>query len=77
MNSNFLNLNLKDFAKGLLLAVITAVLTSVYEVASTGDFSSIDWKVVLSVAGAATLSYLVKNLLTNSDGEPVKTEKGT
>lgn len=75
MKSNFLNLNFKDFSKGLLVAVITAVLTYLYEVIQTGDFTAIDWKMVGSTALIAAVGYLAKNLLTNSDGEPLKVER--
>lgn len=74
MKSNFLNLNFKDLAKGLVLAVITAVLTYLYEVLQTGDFTIIDWKLVGSTALVAAIGYLFKNLLTNSEGQMLKSE---
>ena len=77
MNSNFLNLNLIDMLKGLLTAVITAISAYIYEAIQSGDLTAIDWKFVGSTALIAAVGYLFKNLLTNSDGEPVKTEKGT
>ena len=74
MKSDFLNLNWKDFVKGLLVAVLTAVITYLYGVIGTGDFTAIDWKMVGSTALIAALAYLSKNLFTNSEGEPLKTE---
>lgn len=75
MKSNFLNLNWSDFGKGLLVAVITAVLTYAYGVTQTGDWSAIELKTVASTAVLATISYLFKNLVTNSEGEVLKTEE--
>lgn len=77
MKSNFLNLNFKDISKGLLTAVIVAVLTYLYEVIQTGDFTAIDWKLVGSTALIAAVGYLFKNLVTNSEGTPLKTESET
>lgn len=74
MKSKFLNLNFKDLAKGLLTAVIVAVITYLYEVIGTGDFTTIDWKVVGTTALIAAVGYLFKNLVTNSEGTPFKTE---
>lgn len=75
MKSKFLNLNMIDMLKGLLTAVIVAVITYLYEVLQTGDFTAIEWKIVGSTALIAAVGYLFKNLLTNSDGEPLKTER--
>lgn len=77
MKSNFLNLNFKDFLKGLLTAVITAVSAYIYEVIQSADLTAIDWKFVGTTALIASIGYLTKNLLTNSDGEPLKTEEAT
>ena len=76
MGSKFLKLNLKDLIKGLLLAFITAIITGLYELLQVG--AVLDWvtiKPCLLVAVAAALSYLIKNLFTNKDGEILKTEK--
>lgn len=74
MKSNFLNLNLKDIFKGLIMAVLGAVLALVYEALSTGGIDTINWKVVGAGALLAAVTYLTKNLFTNSEGEPLKTE---
>ena len=74
MKSKFLNLNLKDLGKGLLTAVIVAVITYLYEVLGTGNLTSIDWKTVGITALIAGVGYLFKNLVTNSEGQPLKTE---
>ena len=76
MRSTFLRLNVRDLLKGLLLAFITAVVTGVYELLQVA--SALNWetlKPTLLVAGAAALSYLIKNLFTNKEGEVLTTEK--
>ena len=73
MKSVFLNLNLADFGKGLLLAVLTSVLTIIYTTIQTGSLL-IDWKLVGTTALTAGLSYVIKNLFTNSDGQTFKKE---
>ena len=70
MRSLFLQLNLRDFFKGLVLAVLAAVITWAYEAVQAGTlFDPASLKAVGMVALAAVLAYLVKNLLTNSQGE--------
>lgn len=74
MKSDFFSLNWRDLGKGLVVAVITAVLTYAWTAYEAGGLTSIDWKVVGSTAIISALSYLMKNLITNSDGEVAKTE---
>ena len=74
MISKFLTLNQKDFIKGLLLSVLTAVVTIVYKSVEAGSLT-FDWKAIVTTALATALSYLLKNLLTNSQGEILKSEK--
>lgn len=75
MKSEFLKLNLKDLGKGLLVAVLTAVITYLYEVIQTGDFTAINLKQLLLIAAGAGIAYLFKNFITNSDGEVAKKER--
>jgi len=74
MNSSFLNIDLKDLGKGLIVAVLTSVLTIVYNTVEAGSLT-FDWKVILTTGITTGLSYLLKNLLTNSQGETFKAEK--
>ena len=69
--SNFLKINIQDVGRGLLVAVFSAVLKFLYDfvVANGLNFSVADLNQALNVAVVAMLGYLVKNLLTNSDGE--------
>lgn len=74
MNSTFLNLNAVDFAKGLALAVLTSVLTIVYDVVQTGSLV-FDWKQIATAAITTAIAYLLKNLMTNSQGKMLTKEK--
>ena len=67
MKSKFLTLNWKDFSRGLLIAVLTAVLTGVINLLDTGAvFTWLTLKPVLIAGVSAALSYLLKCLATNS-----------
>ena len=77
MNSSFLSLNWMDLLKGLLVAVIGAILTAVYQAlqAGTMTFTWAFFQPILLTGLAAGIAYLIKNFLTNSQGFPLKTEK--
>ncbi len=65
--SKLFSLEVKDFIKGLVVTVLTAVLSTLYQLLSAGGH--IDWK---SVGGAAILSglaYLIKQLGTDTNGK--------
>jgi len=78
MRSNFLSLNSRDFVKGLIVVIICTFVTGLYQLlANGGDVNWITIKPVVIAAFGAAVSYLTKNLLTNSKGdfmtgEPVK-----
>jgi len=74
MKSPFLNIDLNDFSKGLLVAVLTSVISIIYTTISSGTLN-IDWHFVLSTALTSGLGYIVKNLFTNSNGEPLTKER--
>ena len=65
-NSNFGSLNLADFFKGLIVAVLTSIVTLAYQMLLLG---SLDFKAIGMVALISTLGYLLKQLSTNSEGE--------
>lgn len=73
MKSTFLNLNSTDYLKGLLIAVLSAVVTFLYTCIQAGDLV-IDWKAIGMAALSAALAYITKNLLTNSKDELMKKE---
>jgi len=69
MGSKYLRLNRRDFIRGLIVTIICTFITGFYQlIASDGV---IDWMTLKPVAIAALgagVSYLTKNLLTNSRG---------
>lgn len=71
MKSLFLKLDLKDLAKGALLAFITVVVTAVYQ-AIEAETAFLTWAFfapVLKNAILAVVAYFIKNFLTNSQGK--------
>lgn len=60
-------IDLTDLAKGLLLAVLSAVVTELYQFTSTGQLPTKEnLQTTALVACAAGLSYLLKNFFTDS-----------
>ena len=74
MGSTFLNLNTTDFLKGLLMAVLSSVITVVYQTVQTGSLV-FDWKTIATMAITSGLAYIMKNLFTNSTGNFFGKEK--
>jgi hypothetical protein len=75
MRSRFLRLNNIDFIRGLIVVILCAFITGLYQLVSNGG--AINWltiKPVVIAAVGAGVSYLTKNLLTNSKGHFMKTE---
>jgi len=74
--SNFFSLNMNDAIKGLFLAAVTALISGVYQLISTGTlFTWENIKPMLLTVLATVLSYISSNFLTNSQGEVLRTEK--
>jgi len=75
--SKFLSLNWADFGKGLIIAVLSAIITFLYELLQTGglvlDLALLQQ--IGTVALSALLAYILKNLFTNSDGQPFTLER--
>jgi uncharacterized membrane-anchored protein len=71
MKSKFLTLNAKDLVKGLVVVVIQALITGIYQLFQSSGFA-FDWvtfKPIVLTAVAAGLAYLIKNLFTNSQDQ--------
>lgn len=64
-------LNYSDFVKGVTMAVFAAVVTYLASVANAPgfDIATLDWQYLLKVAITAMISYLAKNLISDSDGK--------
>jgi hypothetical protein len=71
--SKFFSLNLSDFFKGMIMTVIGSVIGILYSTVQSGSLT-FDWAVIKTTAMSAALSYLIKNLFTNSNGEFATTE---
>jgi len=74
MGSTFLNLNTTDFIKGLIMAVLSSVITIVYQTVQAGSLV-FDWKAIGTMALTTALAYIMKNLFTNSTGNFFGKEK--
>lgn len=73
--SAFLSLNWQDVGKGLVVAVLTAVLSAIIDVIGDGSLPTAEeWKHIAGIAVTAGGGYLLKNVLSNSNGQPLKTE---
>jgi hypothetical protein len=73
MQSTFLTLNTADFIKGLIISVLSSVLTVVYQTVEAGSLV-FDWKSIGTIALTSGLAYIMKNLFTNSTGKLFATE---
>lgn len=73
MNSKFFTLNYKDVIKGFIVAAITAALTGAYDALTSAQPLNI--KAIATVSLTAGIGYLIKNVLTNSDGQIGKEQK--
>jgi hypothetical protein len=75
-NSKFFNLNLADFGKALIVTVLGAIFARLIPVVDAETLPTLaQWSNAAIVGLAAGLSYLMKNLLTNSSSEVFTKEK--
>ena len=76
-NSPFGKLNLRDLINGLVVAFLTASLTGLVQILDSGVLPTLAELKSAGLAGVvASLAYLLKNLVTNSQGEMAKVEQG-
>lgn len=64
--STLFHLNWADLAKGIVMAVIGAILTAIYQAVSAG--MTIDIRSMATVGLLAGLSYIIKNWFSDSQG---------
>ncbi len=70
MNSKFLRLNTRDLIRGMIVTILCTLLTGVYQLLAGGfTINRATLRPVVIAAIGAGISYLTKNLLTNSKGE--------
>ena len=65
--SELFQLNVRDSLKGLVMAVLGAVVGLLLQLLQNG--TAIEWKSVAVAALVAALSYILKQLGTDSDGK--------
>lgn len=75
MNSKFLKLNLLDFLKGLLMAILVPALIVIQTSFEAGQLT-LDWKVIVTTSLAGGIGYLLKNLLSGYNKTPVTMSDG-
>ena len=76
MKSKFLKLNTRDFINGLIVAMFCTFITGFYQlIANEGVINWLTIKPVVIAAIGSGVSYLTKNLLTNSKGQFMKGER--
>lgn len=76
MKSKFLSLDTKDAINGFVVAFLSAALTAVLATLDSGALPTLTEVKSAGIIGlTAGLSYLIKNVLTNSNGELIKSEK--
>lgn len=75
-SSKFLSIGVKDGIKGLIMAVIAVILTTVYSSIEAGAFPTTwaEWAMILKVAASTAIVYILKNFLTNSKDQILKKE---
>lgn len=75
MKSKFLNLDVKDAVNGFIVAFLSAALTGLVTTLDSGVLPNVAELKQAGVIGlTAGLSYLLKNLVTNSKGDILKAE---
>ena len=71
--SGYGKLNMHDLAKGGIVALLTALLTSLLQVLQSGHLPDKGQLIAALIAGVtAALAYVVKNLATNNQDELLK-----
>ena len=71
--SNFFNLNVDDLVKGFIVAFLSTALTGVVATLDSGALPTLAELKSAGIVGlTAGISYLLKNLLTNSQGVVLK-----
>lgn len=64
--SGFLSLGVRDFLRGLLMAILTPAFTTAYDSIQRGEFK-LDWKLILASAIGGAFAYFAKNFFTPKD----------
>ena len=75
-SSPFLSIHVKDLIKGIIVAVLSATLTGVYDIIASGTMpTASQWKTIGIAGLTAGVGYVIKNWLTNSTDQFAKGEQ--
>lgn len=76
IGKKFLQLSKNDLVKGFILAVLTVLVTNIYNAIQFGELPTdwLFWKRQLTVGLAAGFAYLIKNFFTSSEDKFLKKE---
>lgn len=69
MENGILKLKLKDWINGLVTAICVGVLPIINTAVQSGDITTVDWGNVLKIALYAGGGYLLRKLLSTTDGK--------
>jgi hypothetical protein len=73
--SEFLKLNGKDLFRGLVVALLAIITSSVSVILDAGALPTAEQLIgIAKLVGTTAVSYLLKNLFTNSNGQILKPE---
>lgn len=70
MNSQLFKIDWKDVVKGIVLAMLTAVVAWIVQALGTPGFSlsQVDWNEIGKIALTSGLGYILKNYLSDDNG---------
>jgi hypothetical protein len=63
-------LNWLDLGKGLIVAILSSILTVIYTTLQAGGLT-FNWKEILTVGLTSAVAYLIKNLFTSPQNQPL------
>lgn len=72
--SDFFKINVFDLSKGLIVATLTAIVVLISDTISAGTFT-FNWTNIWHTGVAAAVAYLMKQLVTNNQGELLQKDK--
>lgn len=73
--SDLFTLNWKDFLKGLVIAILTPAVLIIQQSIDLQVWT-FNWKQISMAAIAGAVAYLLKNMLTNSEGKFLAKDDG-
>lgn len=72
--SEYLKINVFDLTKGLIVASLTAIIVLISDTISAGTWT-FNWTNIWQTGVAAAVAYLMKQLVTNNQGELLQKDK--